>query len=109
MTTPAKLPTTIKVSPDTRDKLKVLAKGELCTIDQYLNKLIAMAEREQRWGSLRASVAAMSSQDWDDYAQEANPQRVEVTWDGVTVADEWQEEWDAHVARNAGKGSANKQ
>ncbi len=109
MTTPAKLPTTIKVSPDTRDKLKVLAKGELCTIDQYLNKLIAMAEREQRWDSLRASVAAMSSQDWEDYAQEANPQRAEVTWDGVTVADEWQEEWDAHLARHAGKDPADKQ
>ncbi|CAB4896794.1 MAG: hypothetical protein F2808_03735 [Actinobacteria bacterium] len=104
MTRPAKLPTTIKVSPDTRDKLKVLAKREECTLDQYLNKLIAMADREQRWDSLRASVAAMSSQDWEDYAQEANPQRADVPWDGATVADEWQEEWDAWVARNAGKG-----
>lgn len=105
MTTPAKLPTTIKVSPDTRDKLKVLAKSEACTIDQYLNKLIAMADREQRWDSLRASIAGMSSQDWEDYAQEANPQRADVPWDGATVADEWQEEWEAYVARNAGKGT----
>jgi len=101
---PAKLPTTIKVSPDTRDKLKVLAKSEACTIDQYLNKLIAMADREQRWDSLRASVAAMSAQDWEDYAQEANPQRAEVTWDGVPVADEWQAEWDSYGVRNSGLG-----
>jgi hypothetical protein len=104
MTVPAKLPTTIKVSPDTRDKLKALAKNEACTIDQYLNKLIAMADREQRWDSLRASVAAMSSQDWQDYAQEADPQRAEVTWDGATVADEWQAEWDSYAARNSGSG-----
>jgi len=108
MTVPAKLPTTIKVSPDTRDKLKVLAKSEACTIDQYLNKLIAMADREQRWDSLRASVAAMSAQDWEDYAQEANPQRADVKEDAPTVADEWQEEWDAYVARNARNGTVAK-
>ena len=105
MTTPAKLPTTIKVSPDTRDKLKVLAKREECTLDQYLNKLIAMADREQRWDSLRASIAGMSPQDWYDYAQEANPERADVPWDEPTVADEWQEEWEAYVARSAGKGT----
>lgn len=47
----------------------------------------------------------MSSQDWEDYAQEANPQRADVPWDGATVADEWQEEWEAYVDRNAGKGT----
>ena len=93
--------TTIKVTSVTRDRLKAMAKREQCTIDQYLNKLIAMADREQRWDALRASVAKMTAEDWADYTSEADPYVPDPQWDGVTVDPEFQAEWDAHLARQA--------
>lgn len=98
--------TTIKVSTETRDQLKRAARAQQCTIDQYLNKLIAIADREQRWDSLRASVAKMTAQDWAEYMAEADPYVRDDDWDGVTVDPEWQDEWNAHLARQAALGAA---
>jgi hypothetical protein len=42
----------------------------------------------------------MSDEDWADYANEGNPERVVFDWDGVTVAPEWQDEWNKHLRRN---------
>lgn len=78
-----------------------MAKRDQCTIDQYLNKLIAMADRELRWDALRASIAKMTAEDWAEYMAEADPYVPDEAWDGVTVDAEWQDEWNAHLARQA--------
>lgn len=58
------------------------------------------SDRQQRWDAPRASVARMTDEDWADYANEGNPERVVSDWDGVTVAPEWQDEWNEHLRRN---------
>jgi len=82
------------VTSVTRDRLKQLAKRDACTIDEYLNKLIAMAYREQRWDALRASVEQMTPHARADYDRESDDYRPDTAWDGVVVDDEWQSEWD---------------
>jgi hypothetical protein len=46
------------------------------------------------------SAASMTDEDWADYANEGNPERVVSDWDGVAVAPEWQDEWNEHLRRN---------
>jgi hypothetical protein len=96
--------TTIKVSMATRDRLKKLAQRDDCTLEQYVNKLIAMAEREHRWDSLRASAANMSDGEWSEFSSEADPYVPDQAWNGLTVASEWQDEWDAQLARKGRSG-----
>jgi predicted DNA-binding protein len=87
--------TTIKVSMQTRDRLKSLAKQEECTLEDYVNKLIALAYREQRWDELHAAVSKMTASQRAEYLREADDYQADPNWDGRTVASEWQDEWDA--------------
>jgi hypothetical protein len=98
--------TTIKVSMATRDRLKKLAQRDDCTLEQYVNKLIAMADREHRWDSLRASATAMSVGEWSEFSDEADPYVPDHEWNGLTVASEWQDEWDAQLARKGRSGDS---
>jgi predicted nuclease with TOPRIM domain len=96
LTTPKKSAlTTIKVSMQTRDRLKSLAQQDQCTLEEYVNKLIALAYREQRWDELRASVTKMTASQRAQYLADADAYQADPNWDGRTVAAEWQEEWDA--------------
>ena len=87
--------TTIKVSMQTRDRLKSLAKQEQCTLEEYVNKLIALAYREQRWDELRASISTMTASQKAEYLRDADAYQADPNWDGRTVAVEWQDDWDA--------------
>ena len=93
--------TTIKVSKETRHRLKAMAQRAHCTIDEYVNELIAIADREERRDDLRGAFANMTASQRLSYLSEADPYVRDTSWDGVTVATEWQDDWDAHVARSA--------
>jgi ElaB/YqjD/DUF883 family membrane-anchored ribosome-binding protein len=92
--------TTIKVSKETRHRLKAMAQRAHCTIDEYVNELIAIADREERWDDLRGAFANMTASQRLSYLSEADPYVRDTSWDGVTVAPEWQDDWDAHVAQS---------
>ena len=90
----------------TRDRLKKLAQRDDCTLEQYVNKLIAMADREHRWDSLRSSAARMSDGEWSEFSNEADPYVPDQAWNGRTVASEWQDEWDAQLSREGQSGDS---
>ncbi len=94
--------TTIKVSKETRHRLKAMAQRAHCTIDEYVNELIAIADREERWDDLRGAFANMTATQRLSYLSEADPYVRDTSWDGVTVAAEWQDHWDADMAQSAG-------
>lgn len=65
-------PTTLKVSTQTRDRIKAHASKSDRTIDQYINYLIDLADRELRWDAMREALGKMTPQDWADYNAEVS-------------------------------------
>ena len=64
-------PTTIKLSKATRDRIKANAAKQNLTIEEHLNFLEDLHAREQRWDSMRESLAKMTPADWADYRTES--------------------------------------
>lgn len=80
-------PTTIKVSTETRDRVKAHAARSERTIEQYINMLIDLADREQRWDALRAARANMTPSDWVSYNNEVS------AWDRADLDRLPDEQW----------------
>jgi len=62
--------TTIKVTPATRDRIKGHAQRADRTINDYLDVLIDLADRELRFDALRAAIAATSEEDMTSWREE---------------------------------------
>ncbi len=73
--------TTIKVTPVTRDRLKSHAKRAERTINDYLDMLIDLADRELRFDALRAAIANTSEEDMASWREETE------IWEAVELTD----------------------
>jgi hypothetical protein len=73
--------TTIKVTPVTRDRLKSHAKRAERTINDYLDMLIDLADRELRFDALRAAIANTSERDMKSWREETD------IWETVELTD----------------------
>jgi hypothetical protein len=64
--------TTIKVSVETRDRLKRLADEDHLTLDAELNRALDRAEDLRFWEGVREDYARLQAdpQEWADYAGE---------------------------------------
>lgn len=62
--------TTIKVTADTRDRLKAQASQAEQTLGEYLASLADKAERDARFTAMRSAYASMSTEDLESYWQE---------------------------------------
>lgn len=62
--------TTIKVTSDTRDRLKAQALHTEQTLGEYLASLADKAERDARFTAMRSAYASMSAEDLESYWQE---------------------------------------
>lgn len=74
--------TTIKVSAETRDRLKHLAEEEHLTMDAALARVLDQAGEARFWAGVRADYASLAAdrEQWDAYTAELDE------WDG-TAAD----------------------
>lgn len=73
--------TTIKVTPVTRDRLKSHAQRADRTINDYLDMLIDLADRELRFDALRAAIANTSEEDMKSWREETE------MWETVELTD----------------------
>lgn len=62
--------TTIKVTSEVRDRLKVQAARERRTLGEHLAHLADLADREQRFAALRDAVAATPADAMASHAEE---------------------------------------
>ena len=64
--------TTIKVSVETRDRLKKLADEDNLTLDAELARTLDRAEDARFWAGVRADYARLQAdpQEWGDYVSE---------------------------------------
>jgi len=64
--------TTIKVSAETRDRLKRLADEDHLTLDAELARTLDNAEEARFWAGVRADYARLQAnpQEWGDYVSE---------------------------------------
>ncbi|MGI8947008.1 MAG: hypothetical protein ACR2FV_03335 [Ornithinimicrobium sp.] len=62
--------TTIKLSRETRDRLKARAGAEALSLGDYLELLATRAEREARWAALRQAVRATPLELMESYRAE---------------------------------------
>jgi hypothetical protein len=64
--------TTIKVSAQTRDRLKRLADEDHLTMDAELAQTLDKAEEARFWAGVREDYARLQAdpQEWDDYVRE---------------------------------------
>lgn len=62
--------TTIKVSSETRDRLKAQAARDNVTLGEHLARLADRADRDLRFQALRDAVAATPEADLRSYQQE---------------------------------------
>jgi hypothetical protein len=79
--------TTIKVSVQTRDRLKRLADEDRLTMDAALSRALDQAEDARFWAGVRADYARLQAdpEEWADYVGEL------AEWDGTAsdgLADE---------------------
>jgi hypothetical protein len=72
--------TTIKVSVQTRDRLKRLADEDHLTMDSALSRALDHAEDRRFWEGVRADYARLQAEptQWEDYAGEL------AEWDATT-------------------------
>lgn len=72
--------TTIKVSVETRDRLKKLADEDDLTLDAELARTLDRAEEARFWEGVRADYARLqaNTQEWRDYVSEL------AEWDQTT-------------------------
>lgn len=73
--------TTIKVTEDLRDRLKVQAARTGVTLGAHLAHLADVEDRHWRLASLRAAIAASSTEDLASHAEEAH------AWERTELAD----------------------
>ncbi len=73
--------TTIKVTPATRDRIKVHAQRAERTINDYLDMLIDLADRELRFDALRTAIANTSEEDMTSWREETE------IWETVELTD----------------------
>lgn len=72
--------TTIKLSRETRDRLKARAGSEGLSLGDYLEQLVANAEREARWAALREAIRSTPPELMESYrAETAQWERAELT------------------------------
>jgi hypothetical protein len=71
-------PTTIKVSSDLRDRLKVQAGAHDLTLGEYLSKLATIGERQMRREAMHAAVSATAPELLESYREETE------FWDDAT-------------------------
>jgi len=64
--------TTIKVSTETRDRLKVQAAVARVSLGEHLSRLADAADRSLRFEALREALAATSPEVMADYAVETD-------------------------------------
>jgi predicted transcriptional regulator len=64
--------TTIKVSAQTRDRLKKLADQDHLTMDAEISRALDKAEEARFWEGVQADYARLQAdpQEWADYARE---------------------------------------
>jgi predicted transcriptional regulator len=62
--------TTIKVSSELRDRLNAAAHDEGLTTGSFVERLLELYLREQRFARLRESMAAMDEKAWAEYREE---------------------------------------
>jgi hypothetical protein len=64
--------TTIKVSVETRDRLKRLADEDHLTLDAELARALDQIEDDRFWAGVREDYARLQAdpQEWDDYISE---------------------------------------
>lgn len=83
--------TTVKVSTETRDRLKRRAdEGNYSSIDVMLNELIDERERAEQIAEFRAVMARVTPEEWADYMAEVS------VWDstlmdGLDPDEKWDE------------------
>lgn len=72
--------TTIKVSVQTRDRLKRIADEDHLTMDSALSEVLDHAEEDRFWEGVRADYARLQAdpEEWADYAGEL------AEWDATT-------------------------
>jgi hypothetical protein len=72
--------TTIKVSVQTRDRLKLLADEEHLTMDAALSRVLDKTEDTRFWEGVRADYARLQAdpEEWADYVGEL------AEWDATT-------------------------
>jgi hypothetical protein len=64
--------TTIKVSTETRDRLKAQAVAAHVSLGEHLSRLANAADRGLRFEALRAAIASTSPEAIEDYLKETN-------------------------------------
>ena len=66
--------TTIKVSVETRDRLKKLADEDRLTLDAELARTLDKAEEARFWAGVRADYGRLQAdpREWSDYVSELN-------------------------------------
>lgn len=64
--------TTIKVSTETRDRLKAQASATHVSLGEHLTRLAEAADRGLRYEALRAAIAATPADAWASYEAETN-------------------------------------
>lgn len=64
--------TTIKVSSDTRDRLKGQASAAGESLGDYLTRLATRAEREARFAAMRSAYASSSPEVIENYWRESH-------------------------------------
>ena len=79
--------TTIKVSRELRDRLKVEAEREGKTLGGYIERLAELDAREKRWEALRVAMANTSPEDWASYRAETEE------WERADLTDLAKTEW----------------
>jgi hypothetical protein len=64
--------TTIKVSVNTRDRLKRFADGDHVTMEAALARVLDQAEEARFWEGVRADYARLQAnpEEWEDYVAE---------------------------------------
>lgn len=63
--------TTIKVSTETRDRLKEHAAAEHSTLGDYLTRLADAADARARWAAMAAAMSNASAEELREYRREA--------------------------------------
>jgi predicted transcriptional regulator len=63
--------TTIKVSDELRDRLKVQAAAAHLTLGEHLARLADLADRQARLAAMQAAMRTTSAEDLADYRAEA--------------------------------------
>jgi hypothetical protein len=85
--------TTVKVTAETRDRLKHRAdEGKYSSIDVLLNELLDERERAEQIAEFRAVMARVTPEEWADYMVEVSTMDASLS-DGLDPNENWEDEW----------------